>query len=59
MTQLVDHDEPRTRDLVGKSVRVSFREGGILSSVDDQGGYLNLWQPVTPAWGLVDKQWDG
>ena len=26
---------------MGESVRVSFREGGILSSVDDQGGYLN------------------
>jgi hypothetical protein len=39
---MVDHDQLGARDLVGESVGVSWREGGILRPVDDQGGYLDF-----------------
>ena len=42
VTQMVDHDQLGARDLVGESVGVSWREGGILRPVDDQGGYLDF-----------------
>jgi hypothetical protein len=49
----------RVPDLIGESVRVSWREGGIVCPLDDQGDYLDPQQPLTPASGPVDRDGRG
>lgn len=51
----------RVRDLIGESVRVSWREGGIVCPLDDQGDYLDLQQPLPPPMGWSrrwPRMWD-